>query len=59
MNLEIEIDPNTGDLLLNRDHEVMLEIAKLLSEDYEEFEEFFHNKPLDINGDKNYHSFCG
>ena len=60
MDLEIEIDIESGNVILNRDHELMLELAKTLNpEEYQAFEDFFNRKPLDINGNINYNSFCG
>lgn len=59
MNIEIEFDNDTGDIFLNRDDEIMLEMARLLSDNVEDFEKFFEDKPLNIDGDKNYNSFCG
>jgi len=60
MEIEIEIIIETGEILLNRDHEVMVNIAKELSPlCYEDFEKFFNEKPLNIDGKINYNSFCG
>jgi len=60
MEIEIEIIIETGEILLNRDHEVMVFIAKELNQDcYKDFENFFNEKPLNIDGEKNYNSFCG
>ena len=60
MIIDIEIDEKTGDIYLNRDHEIMIEIAKILSNnDTQDFKEFFDKKPLDIDGKKNYNAFCG
>lgn len=60
IDLEIEIDEN-GDLLLTRDHRIMVEIARLASggQDLSEFEQFYEEKPLNIMGEKDYKSFCG
>jgi hypothetical protein len=58
METEIEIDEN-GDILLNRDHELMKEIALLLNPDDKEFQDFFNSKPKNIQGETNYPSFCG
>lgn len=60
IEVEIEIDEN-GDLLLNRDHSIMVEIARLVASENDmiEFEEFYENKPLNIFGEKDYKSFCG
>lgn len=60
IDLEIEIDEN-GDLLLTRDHQIMVEIARLVSggEDLAEFEQFYEEKPLNLMGEKDYKSFCG
>lgn len=61
MDTEVEIDLSSGDVILNRDHEFMVELARLLGveEDISNFEEFFQEKPCDINGNKDYNSFCG
>lgn len=57
---EIEIDLSSGDVFLNRDHQFMVELAKLLSPDqFREFEEFFNEKPEDLQGNKNFNSYCG
>jgi len=60
MDIEIEIDEKTGEVFLNRDHEVMVKIAKELNPDeYKKFKKFFRKKPLNTNKEKNYNSFCG
>lgn len=60
LDLEIEIDEN-GDLLLTRDHQIMVELARLSSSGKElaEFESFFDKKAPNILGEKDYKSFCG
>lgn len=56
---EIVIDKKTGNVLLNRDHEIMRDLAELLSDDPEKFKDFFDERPSDALGRKNYNSFCG
>lgn len=57
MEIELEIDQH-GDLIVPRDHEILVELVKKLNSS-NNFEEFFESKPTNIFGDKNYNSFCG
>lgn len=60
IEIEIYIDHETGDLLLPRDHELMVKLAEYLeSEDSDSFKKFFDSKPENLDGDKNYTLFCG
>ena len=62
MEIEITIDEATGDMLLPRDHEVIVKLAKELNlspEELEAFTEFFNQKPKNAKGETNYPSFCG
>ena len=56
---EIIINKKTGEVYLNRDHEVMVSVAKALNPNDDSFEDFFNSKPENIEGEQNYNSFCG
>ena len=60
LEVEIEIDLETGEVSLSRDHEFVVEIAKEINpEDHNTMMCFIEDKPKTIDGDVNYKSFCG
>jgi hypothetical protein len=60
IEIEVEIDIESGDVYLSRDHEAALEVAKALNpDDIGEMQCFIDDKPKTIDGEKNYKSFCG
>ena len=60
METEITIDKKTGDILLNRDHPIMLKISKELSKDNQDFEKFFKDRPKSVlDGKEDRNTFCG
>lgn len=60
IEVEIEIDITTGEMFLSRDHEFVREIAEQINpEDHDNMMCFINDKPLTVEGDVNYKSFCG
>lgn len=60
MEIEITFNSETGEVFLSRDHLDLLAVANELSGELdEEILSFFKYKPIDIDGRKNYQSFCG
>jgi hypothetical protein len=59
IEVEIEIDLETGEILLSRDHDFVVEIAKEINPEDRDVISFVEDKPKTIDGDVNYKSFCG
>ena len=55
----IRINKKTGEMNLTRDHQDLVKLSKEIGLEDSSFEEFFDSKPEDIDGNKDYTSFCG
>ncbi len=60
IEVEIEIDLTTGEMLLSRDHAFVMDIVKQINPDDEGIMScFIENKPKTVEDEINYKSFCG
>ena len=60
LEIDIEIDIETGDVLFSRDNTEILDAVKAINPDDDgTLECFIKDKPETIDGKKNYKSFCG